>query len=124
MVDYKLDEEEDDDSYEDLIKEQRHKEMITAIRSLSDNMARNKLNATEITEAISRSIQSISDKINIPTPQVRVDNKAIAQELSQLKSLLEDINENMNKPEEPCCYEFDFQRNGYGLIEKIIVNKK
>ena len=82
--------ENENDDFEELLKEQRHKELLYAVRSLkgqNDN--------SELVKVIISSIEKIIK--NIPQPKVVVNNDDVATQLFQIRQLLVKFKEEQDK---------------------------
>ena len=110
----------EDDDFKELLYEQRHKELLYAVRALKDG--KDDSSIKELAQTVVNSIDRVIKSIPPPNVSVTNKNEELVSEMAQIKALLLELNKNLCKKEP--VYEFQFNRNGYGYIESIIAKTK
>lgn len=122
----------DDKEYEDMVAEDRHKELKSALGKISTSLSQK--NNTEIVSALEKqtaAINGFGEAIKLlPAPKVNVQQPNVNVDLSSLKEIADKILDGQNKIMEelkilnkPKKWEFEFKRS-YDLIQSPITAKQ
>lgn len=124
----------EDDDFDALLAEKRHKEVTGALKSVALSLQKEThmevVSAIEKqTKVVERFVESISKIENKPNGDVRLEvNQAqVVQSISEMgQSILEglkELKESLNKTSQPKQWEFKVIRGYGGVIEKITASQ-
>lgn len=124
----------DDDEFDEIVAEKRHKELFLELRSISEALRfQNDAPIVSAIEKQSKAIElfvgALSGKPNgVPEVKVDVDNSALSTSIDKMcgdiLGGLAEINRYLQVPKEEKKWKFEIRRNHAGYIESVTATQQ